>query len=142
MLAKLKQKLEQKKARNKAVVESQYWKNNALLCDCLQSMRGSCTMTPMELHEAVIAAVNIALREDRWVTVEELIDIPETFLTGTVYIVWDDEKLPVLQAPWDMVDGNLTDIRAVAFETFLVSETMDRIIHFGDRGAMKLYDVT
>lgn len=142
MLAKLKQKLEQKKSRNKAIAESQHWKQNALLRDCLQAMRGSCTVAPMELHEAVIAVVNIALREDHWTELEELIDIPADFLTGTVYIVWDEAKLPVLKAPWDMAGENLTDIRAVAFETFLVSETMDRIIHFGDRGGIRLYDVT
>lgn len=142
MLAKLKQKLGQMKAQRKAVAESQYWKQNPLLRDCLQALRGCCTVVPMELHEAAITVVNIALREDTWTEVKELIDLPGEFLANPVYIVWDDAKLPVLQAHREMLDGHLTDIRAVASETFLVSESMDRIIHFCHSGSIRLYDVT
>ena len=139
MLAALKRA--EKKAKDKAIRESQYWKTNALLQDCLQAMRGTCTVLPMDLHEAAETAVNIALREDIWTEVPELIDIPDTFLGETVYIIWDEATLPVLKAPWVMVDKNLHDIRCVCHHTFLVAETMDRIIWFDGLGRIKLYSI-
>lgn len=141
MLAALKQRMEEKKARAKAIAESRQWRTNPLLQDCLQAMRGTCTVLPMDLHEAAETAVNIALREDIWTEVPELIDIPDTFLGETVYIIWDEATLPVLKAPWVMVDKNLHDIRCVCHHTFLVAETLDRIIWFDGLGRIKLYSI-
>ena len=141
MFESWKEKRTEKKAKDKAIRESQYWKTNALLQDCLQAMRGTCTVLPMDLHEAAETAVNIALREDIWTEVPELIDIPDTFLGETVYIIWDEATLPVLKAPWVMVDKNLHDIRCVCHHTFLVAETMDRIIWFDGLGRIKLYSI-
>lgn len=101
-------------------------------------MRGCCTVAPMELHEAVIAAVNIALHEDSWTVSAE---IPSAFLEGTVYLVWDNEKLPVLRAPWELVEENLTAVSAVSAGTFLVAETMDRIVHCSKQGGIRLYSI-
>ena len=141
MFEKWKEKREQTMARNKAILESKYWREHALLRYCIEVMRGSCTVAPVDMHEAAIAAVNIALSEDTWRTLEELIDIPEDFMPETVYIVWDDPKLPVLRAPWVLADKYLRDIRAVADRSFLVSEYLDRIISFDDDGTPMLYSV-
>lgn len=141
MFEKWKAKREAAKARSKAVAESQYWKNHALLRTCLQQMRGSCTVAPMELHEAAVAAVNIALQEDAWQQLAELSDILQDLMPDTVYLVWDDEKLPVLKAPWVLAEQNLPDVRAVAGQTFLVSEELDRILWFDGSGQIKLYSI-
>lgn len=138
MFEKWKEKREAAKARNKAVAESQYWKEHAQLRHCIQSMRGSCTVAPMELHEASVAAVNIALQEDTWTLMAE---IPEDFMPQSVYLVWDDEKLPVLKAPWDLTQQYLPDVQAVAGQTFLVSESLDRIIWFDGTGQFRLYSI-
>lgn len=141
MFAALKQKMEEKKARARAIAESKRWKNDALLQDCLQALRGSCTVVPVELHMAVETAVNIALREDAWTALEELIDIPEDFFEGMLYIVWDEATLPVLRAIGKLVEENLYDVRCVNHHTFLVTETMDRILWFDDLGQIKLYSI-
>ena len=141
MLAALKQKMEEKKARARAIAESMGWRTNALLQECLQAMRGSCTVAPMELHEAAETAVNIALREDTWTTLEELIDIPEDFFDGMLYIIWDEATLPVLKAVGRLVDENLHDVRCVNHHTFLVTETMDRIVWFDGHGRIKWYSI-
>ena len=133
-----KKRLEEKKQRSKAIVDSQHWKHHPELQGCLQAMRGCCTVAPMELHEAVIAAVNIALLEDSWTVSTE---IPSAFLEGTVYLVWDNEKLPVLRAPWELVEENLTAVSTVAAGTFLVAETMDRIVHCSKQGGIRLYSI-
>ena len=141
MLAALKQKMEEKKARARAIAESMGWRTNALLQECLQAMRGSCTVAPMELHEAAETAVNIALREDTWTTLEEVIDIPEDFFDGMLYIIWDEATLPVLRAIGKLVEENLYDVRCVNHHTFLVTETMDRILWFDGLGRIKWYSI-
>lgn len=138
MLRKWKEKME---AKAKAIAESRQWRNNDLLQDCLQAMRGSCTVVPMELHEAAEMSVNIALREDTWTEVPKLTDIPEAFLSGMVYIIWDEATLPVLKVPWKVVTENLYDVRCVNHHTFLVAETMDRIIWLDGLGRIKLYSI-
>lgn len=141
MLAAWKKRMEEKKARAKAIADSNHWKTNALLQDCLQALRGNCTVVSMELHEAVETAVNIALKEDTWTTLEELADIPEDFFDGMLYIVWDEAHLPVLKALGKLVEENLYDVRCVNHHTFLVAETMDRIIWFDGLGQVKLYSI-
>ena len=137
MFESWKEKRAEKKAKDKAIRESQYWKNNALLQSCLQSMRGSCTLAPVELHEATVAAVNIAFMENTWVSASQ---IPADFLSGNVFLIWSDEKLPVLKAPWDIARENLQNICAVDDRSFLVSEELDRIVQcFG--GQYHLYCV-
>lgn len=138
MLLDWKKRIEEKRAKNQAVAESQYWKSHPLLQQCLQAMRGSCTLASPELHEAAIAAVNIAFREGTWTSVTQL---PENFLSQTLYLVWDDEKLPVLKAPRELTMENLSNVTAVTEKTFLVSETMDRIIWLDGLGRIKLYSI-
>ena len=137
MLSALKRKLEEKKRQSKAISESRHWKEHPPLKSFLQEMRGSCTVAPMDLHEALVAVVNIALMEDTWTPAAQ---IPEDFLPETVYIVWNDEHLPVLKADRLLLLQNLDRGTAVATETFLVSDTMDRVIHFS-LGKIRLYSV-
>ena len=138
MFANWKEKLTAKKAKNKAFEESRHWKTNTLLQDRLQAMRGSCTMVPAEIHEAVITAVNIALQENIWT---EQSEIPEDFAPGMVCIVWNEAHLPVLRAPWNVVKEDLDDVRRVNSDTFLVAQSMDRILWFDSHGRIKLYSV-
>ena len=135
MFESWKEKRAEKKAKDKAIRESQYWKTNALLQNCLQSMRGSCTLAPVEMHEAAIAVVNIAMREGSWTIAEQ---VPAGFFDDTIYLVWTDEKFPVLKAPWAVARENLPQITAVTPECFLVSESLDRIIWFDGLGRIKL----
>lgn len=137
MFASLKQKLAEKKRLKQAINDSQHWKNRPALQNCLQAMRGSCTVAPMELHEAVAAVVNIALTEDNWTHAEA---VAGDFLAQTVYIIWDDPLLPVLTADRALVLENLSHLTAVTENVFLVSQTMDRAVHLSS-GAMRLYSV-
>ena len=138
MFDEWKRKREEKRAKDKAIAESQYWKTHPLLSQCLKAMRGSCTLAPVEMHEAAIAVVNIAMREGSWSQTEA---VPADFMEDTAFLVWDDEKLPVLKAPRALVRENLTEICAVAKQTFLVSETLDRIVWSDAQGRIQLYSI-
>ena len=87
---------------------------------------------------AAIAAVNIAIREGSWIHTQS---VPADFLSGVVYIVWADEKLPVLCAPWELAQEHLPALLSDQFDTLLVSETMERIIWFSGDGEKKLYSI-
>jgi hypothetical protein len=138
MFEEWKRKREAKKAKDLAIAEAQYWKNHPRLRVCLQAMRGSCTLASQALHEAAIAVVNIALMEGAWETVEI---VPADFMEDMVFLVWDDEKLPVLKAPWGQVRENLDTVTAVAKQAFLVAQTLDRIIWFDAQSSIKIYTI-
>ena len=138
MFDEWKRKREAKKAKDLAIAEAQYWKNHPRLRVCLQAMRGSCTLASQELHEAAIAVVNIALMEGAWETVEI---VPADFMEDAVFLVWNDERLPVLKAPWDLAKEILPEITAVAEKTFLVAETLDRIVWFDNDSRIKIYSI-
>ena len=138
MFDEWKRKREAKKAKDHAIAEARYWKNHPRLRVCLQAMRGSCTLASQELHEAAIAVVNIALMEGAWETVES---VPEDFMEAAAFLVWNDEKLPVLKAPWDLAKENLPEITAVAEKTFLVADTLDRIVWFDNDSRIKIYSI-
>ena len=127
MFDEWKRKREAKKAKDQAIAEAQYWKNHPRLRVCLQAMRGSCTLASQELHEAAVAAVNIAFMENTWESADE---IPAEFLSGTVLLIWNDERLPVLKAPWELARENVPTIRTVAERSFIVSEELNRILYF------------
>ena len=139
MFERWKEKQAAKKAKKEAIAESQYWKTHPRLQDCLQAMRGSCTVAPVEMHEAAIAAVNISLTEDFW---KEAKTVPGNFMPETVFLVWDNPKIPVLKAPWVLVRESLPQVTAVAPKTFLVSENLDRIVWLDAQGQYKLYSIT
>ena len=138
MFDEWKRKRAAKKAKDQAIAEAQYWKNHPRLRVCLQTMRGSCTLASQALHEAAIAVVNIALMEGAWETV---VTVPADFMEDAVFLVWNDEKLPVLKAPWDLAKENLPEITAVAEKTFLVAETLDRIAWFDNDSRIKIYSI-
>ena len=126
MFDEWKRKREAKKAKDQAIAEAQYWKNHPRLRLCLQAMRGSCTLASQELHEAAVAAVNIAFMENTWESADE---IPAEFLSGTVLLIWNDERLPVLKAPWELALENVPAICTVAERSFIVSEELNRILY-------------
>lgn len=142
MFSKWKKMLAGKKANNEAFEESRKWKNNAALQNCLQAMRGSCTLAPVQLHEAVICAINIALAENIWTDFPGTTDFPADFHSGMVYVVWNDAHMPVLTAHANAVKENIGSILCVNHETFLVAQSMDRIIWFREQEHIKLYSIT
>lgn len=139
MFAYWKEKLARRRLQRKSIEESQHWKQDPRLQCFLQAMRGSCTIAPSGMHEAVIAAVNIAIKENLWTRPDE---IPDDLFSGTVYVVWDDAHLPVVMVHWNAALERLRDMRSVNPNTFLVAQTMDRILWFNTQDGIKLYSIT
>ena len=137
MFAFLKKKLQRNSEKHQGFHYAQQWKQNPLLQDCFATLRGSFTVAQAYHQEALEAAVAIALTEDSW---SEAAEIPADFLGDRCYIFWNDPTLPVLLCHSPEVLASLPQVCAVSKETFLISETMDRIIYFKDNGH-KLYSI-
>lgn len=130
---------EEKQMKNRVFQQAQAWKRNALLQECLTALRGCCTVADMDHREAVEGAVFLANTEGDWRELGSIHeDLPEGWLNGDVFILWDEATLPVLRCPAEIVLENLNDVTAVAFETYLVARSMDRIVHIGTHG-IRLY---
>ena len=130
--------LKKKRNRNRAIADSQHWKHHPQLQDFLQTMRGRCTVVPIATHEALTAVVNIALQENTWTQVWQ---IPSDFLTDTAYVIWNSPLLPVFQADREELIKNLVSLTAVEPETYLVCQTMDRVVRLF-KGEIRLYSVS
>lgn len=137
MLDFLKKRMEEKKHKNQAFIQAQRWKQNTMLQECLTALRGSCTVALAVNQEAVEAVVSIAMVEDHWMQTET---VPDNWLPEMSYIFWDESTLPMLYCVSSLALEHIDDVTAVAFETFLVSANMDRIIHYKD-GRRYLYSV-
>lgn len=129
-------KLTRKKGQNQAHIQANGWRSNALLQECLGALRGCCTVAIPDQREAVEAVVYIAQTEGAW---KQADSVPEGFLTGDAFILWDEMTLPVLHCNAALALDHIGDVTAVAFETWLVSEGLDRIVHFGSHGRIRLY---
>lgn len=112
------------------------WRSNALLQDCLRALRGSATVAIPDQREAVEAVVQFARMEESWMPAGA---VPEDYLTEMVFVLWDDPSLPVLYCRSGIILENIHDVTAAANETWLVSESLDRIAHFDENLRVRLY---
>lgn len=131
-----KKRREEKKQKNRAFEQAQRWKQNTLLQECLNALRGSCTVALAMNQEAAEAVVNIAAVEGSWTEADA---IPADFLAKECYIIWNDGGLPTLCGISALVLEHLADVTAVSFETYLVSAEFDRIVHLDDLGRIRLW---
>ena len=58
-----------------------------------------------------------------------------------VYIIWDEEKLPIIQINFESVLNHIDDIVAVAFDTCIVAENMNQFIQFDDRNRITEFNL-
>ena len=133
-----KKKRERRTEIDRGFHHAQQWKENAPLQRCFHALRGSFTVAQAYYQEAVEATVAIALTEDNWTGSTE---IPADFLGEKCFILWNEPTLPVLLSCSAEVLNNLQAVTAVSKETYLISETMDQIVHVQD-DAYSLYSIT
>ena len=126
MFAFWKKKREQRINIDQGFHHARQWRENAPLQRCFNAMRGSFTVAQAYHQEAVEATVAIALTEDNWTKAAE---IPGDFLPEKCFLYWNAPTLPMLLCESAEVLAHLPEAAAISAETFLIAETMDRIIH-------------
>lgn len=73
---------------------------------------------------------------DAYIRVTEC--VPEELPPGSWYIVWSDPEQPILRCDLQVILSCLEDVLAVAFDTWLVSEQLDRVVEFYHEGAVTM----
>ena len=63
---------------------------------------------------------------------------PAELPPGSWYIVWSDPEKPILRCSRQGILSCLEDVLAVAFDTWLVSEQLDRVVEFYHEGAVTM----
>lgn len=137
MFAFWKRKREQRKELDQGFHHARLWRDNEMLQCCFNALRGSFTVAQTYHQEAVEATVAIALTEDNWT---EATDIPEVFLPEKCFIYWNEPTLPMLLCESAEVLSHLQEVTALSTETFLIAETMDRIVLLKDESVL-LYSI-
>lgn len=123
--------------KGKTLEQTRKWRSNALFQDCLTALRGACTVVSSDHQAACEAVVFDAQTGGSWkaAAMEDLNGQP---LPDTVYILWDEPSLPVLRCPGPMAMEHIADVTAVSTETWLISESMEQIIHFTKDGTIRI----
>ena len=137
MLAFWKKKREQRKEIDQGFHHARLWRDNEPLLRCFNALRGSFTVAKAYHQEAVEATVAIALTEENWT---EATNIPGDFLPEKCFIYWNEPTLPMLLCESAEVLSNLQEVTALSAETFLIAETMDRIVRLKHKGIF-LYSI-
>lgn len=63
---------------------------------------------------------------------------PAELPPGSWYIVWSDPEKPILRCGRQGILSCLEDVLAVAFDTWMVSEQLDRVVEFYHEGAVTM----
>ena len=127
-----------KRERDQGFHYAQLWRENEALQRCFNAMRGSFTVAQAYHQEAVEATVAIALTEDNWT---EAAEIPGDFLPEKCFLYWNAPTLPMLLCESAEVLAHLPEAAAISAETFLIAETMDRIVRIKDKSIL-LYSIS
>ena len=137
MFAFWKKKREQRKEIDQGFRYARLWRENEPLQRCFNALRGSFTVAQAYHQEAVEATVAIALTENNWT---EAANIPGDFLPEKCFIYWNEPTLPMLLCESAEVLSCLHEATAISTETFLIAETMDRIVRLKDESVL-LYSI-
>ena len=129
---------EEKKQKDQAFYHAQLWRSDPRLQECFSALRGWFTVALAMHQEAAEATISIANAESGWVCADAFAD---DWLAQKVFVLWSEPTLPVLQVDRDELLENLASVITVAPETYLVSETFDRVVHFRADGSIELYSV-
>lgn len=63
------------------------------------------------------------------------------WIDKSVYIIWDEEGLPIIQTNIQSLLHNLDDVVAVAFETWIMATDMKKFIQFNARNTIVEIDL-
>ena len=118
-----------------SLIESQ-WKSNALLQECLEVLGNNKKILSIEQQQQILDKFNVELPrliDNRKKSVQSIQELSSRWMNRLVYIIWDEEGLPIIQTDFESVTNYIDDIVAVAFETWIAVNSMDQFIQFDAR---------
>ena len=137
MTEEQKKRLADLKENNRSFVLEQRRKQNALLQECLASLGPHCRTVDSDIERQCQRAVNAVYKQG--LKPHPLDEMPDGWSGKSVYLVWDEQTLPVLHCDFDAVRKAMDDVLAVSFETWFVSEGMDQVVFIHRSGDLELF---
>ena len=118
MKVTVKKRYQELKIQNYNSLIEREWKSNALLQECLETLENNKKILSIEEQRQILDKFNIELPKlikNRKKTVQSIQELSPQWMNRLVYIIWDEEKLPIIQTDFESVLKHIDDIVAVAF---------------------------
>ena len=144
MKATVKKRYQELKIQNYNSLIKREWQSNALLQECLETLGNNKKILSIEEQRQILDKFNIELPrliKNRKKTVQSIQELSPQWMNRLVYIIWDEEKLPIIQINFESVLDHIDDIVAVAFDTCIVAENMNQFIQFDDRNRITEFNL-
>lgn len=131
------EKYEKLKNKNRDYIIKKAWKRNILLQECLNALGSNKKVFSIEEQQEILRKFNIKLTKllkgNRKKELQSIQKLASQWTDESVYIIWDEEKLPIIETNFKSVLDYKDDITSIAFETWIVTVKMDKFIQFDDR---------
>lgn len=132
----VKKRYQELKIQNYNSLIERQWKSNALLQECLEVLGNNKKILSIEQQQQILDKFNVELPrliDNRKKSVQSIQELSSRWMNRLVYIIWDEERLPIIQTDFESVTNYIDDIVAVAFETWIAVNSMDQFIQFDAR---------
>ncbi len=132
----VKKRYQELKIQNYNSLIERQWKSNALLQECLEVLGNNKKILSIEQQQQILDKFNVELPrliDNRKKSVQSIQELSSRWMNRLVYIIWDEEGLPIIQTDFESVTNYIDDIVAVAFETWIAVNSMDQFIQFDAR---------
>ena len=131
------EKYEKLKNKNRDYIIKREWKRNILLQECLNALGSNKKVFSIEEQQEILKKFNIKLTKllkgNRKKEFQSIQKLASQWTNKLVYIIWDEEKLPIIETNFKSVLDYKDDITLVAFETWIFTVKMDKFVQFDDR---------
>lgn len=131
------EKYEKLKNKNRDYIIKKAWKRNILLQECLNALGSNKKVFSIEEEQEILKKFNIKLTKllkgNRKKEFQSIQKLASQWTDESVYIIWDEEKLPIIETNFKSVLDYKDDITSIAFETWIFTVKMDKFVQFDDR---------
>lgn len=143
MTEEQKKRLAKLKVKNKDYVLAKQWEKNVMLQECLSSLNNQWTIADSDMSIMCFKAIaSFACRRiEPTKEIQTVNEITDIWIGQSIYIVWDEATLPVLKCDFQTVKKSIDDVLSVAFDTWILSEELDKMIHFSHNGRISIFQV-
>lgn len=136
----VKKRYQELKSRNSNYVREKKWESNVLLQECLLTLGNNKKILALEQQKQILVRFNSVLPRlmdsNRKKSVQSVRELLPQWGNNPVYIIWDEESLPIIKTDFESILVCIDDVIAVAFETWITTMEMNQFIQFSSRNKM------
>lgn len=143
MNKELKIRYEQLRKKNQDFILKKRREKNILLQECLYSLGADVVVLSSTKQHQLLDRFNDYLSSDfELFERKKFFDykkIPMDFFNHCVYIIWDEQTLPIINCTFSKIIEEFQNITAVSFDTWIVEENFEKFLLFNHDGEIYAY---